>query len=135
MVESLEENIPKRVIAPIFPLEQDDEQLELETQEAGSWLFREDIIQTVGVAVGFCVFLLVLGGLFTSSVETKEDAPCWSHFTTHKPSQWTLALAEADTGSWEVTDTSLSLYQMTRPARQQPHNPHQILPLLPHPCR
>ena len=61
MVESLEENIPKRVIAPIFPLEQDDEQLELETQEAGNWLFREDLIQTVGVAVGFCVFLLVLG--------------------------------------------------------------------------
>ena len=63
MVESLEENIPKRVIEPVFPLEQDDEQLELETQEAGNWSFREDLIQTVGVAVGFCVFLLVLGGI------------------------------------------------------------------------
>ena len=65
MVEPLEENIPKGVIEPVFPLEQNNEQLELDTQNAGNWLFREDIIQTVGVAVGFCVFLLVLGGLCT----------------------------------------------------------------------
>ena len=37
--------------------------MELDTQNARNWLFREDIIQTVGVAVGFSVFLLVLGGI------------------------------------------------------------------------
>ena len=60
IVESLDEDIPKGVTGSSFPLEQNDEELELDTQEAGQWLFREDLIQTVGVGVGFCVFLLVL---------------------------------------------------------------------------
>ena len=61
IMEPLEENIPKGVIESVFPLEQEDnEQLELDTENAGEWLFREDIIQIVGLAVGFCVFLLVL---------------------------------------------------------------------------
>ena len=56
IMEPLEENISKGVIEPVFPLEQEDnEQLELDTENAGEWLIREDILQTVGLAVGFCV--------------------------------------------------------------------------------
>ena len=46
--------------------------MELDTQEAGQWLFREDLIQTVGVGVGFCVILLGLGGIIYLKCRTKR---------------------------------------------------------------
>ena len=38
----------------------------------GGWLFREDVIQTVGVAIGFCVFLLVLMGILYLKCKSKR---------------------------------------------------------------
>ena len=61
IMEPIEENIPEGVREPVFPLEEEDnEHLELDTEKAGGWLFREDVIHTVALAIGFCVFLLVL---------------------------------------------------------------------------
>ena len=63
-MEPLDENIPRGIREPVFPLEKENtEQLELDTERAGGWLFQEDIIQTIGISIGFCIFLLVVMGI------------------------------------------------------------------------
>ena len=61
-MEKLNENLPKEFTETDFSLGQYEDELELDTEGASEWLFGQDIIQTIGVAVGFCLFLLVCGG-------------------------------------------------------------------------
>merc|ERR1711893_14824 len=43
--------------------EMKDDQLEMETEEASSWLLREDLVQILGVALGTFIFILAALGV------------------------------------------------------------------------
>ena len=40
--------------------DESNEELEMETEGASDWLLREDIVQIIGIAVGFFLFILVI---------------------------------------------------------------------------
>ena len=63
-MEPLDENIPRGIREPVFPLEKGGtEQMEFVSERAGGWLFQDDVIQTIGISIGFCIFLLVVMGI------------------------------------------------------------------------
>merc|ERR1711923_197337 len=59
--EDFYHRIPNKIQEQTMKIDEEDTQLEIETEEASSWLLKEDLVQILGVACGtFCFILAAL---------------------------------------------------------------------------
>ena len=61
--EDFYHQIPSKIQEQEVDIEEEDEHLGLETEEASSWLLREDLVQILGIALGTFFFVLAALGV------------------------------------------------------------------------
>ena len=61
--EDFYHQIPSKIEEQTVNIEEEDEHLGLETEEASSWLLREDLVQILGIALGTFFFVLAALGV------------------------------------------------------------------------
>ena len=75
VTEPFNEYIPSGLSEQVLPEEHDNnEQLEIETDNASEWLWQEDVIQIIGISIGFCLFLLVIMGVVYLKCKRKRGS-------------------------------------------------------------
>ena len=61
--EEFYHQIPRKIQEQTVNIEEEDEHLGLETEEASSWLLRADLVQILGIALGTFFFVIAAGGV------------------------------------------------------------------------
>ena len=61
--EDFDHRIPSKIQEQTVKIYEEEDQLEMETEEASSWLLREDLVQILGVALGTFFFILAALGV------------------------------------------------------------------------
>ena len=61
--EDFYHRIPGKIQEQTVKIDEEDTQLEMETEEASSWLLKEDLVQILGVACGTFFFILAALGV------------------------------------------------------------------------
>ena len=61
--EDFDHRIPSKIQEQTVKIYEEDDQLDMETEEASSWLLKEDLVQILGVALGTFFFVLAALGV------------------------------------------------------------------------
>ena len=63
VLEDFHHRIPSKIQEQTVKIYEEDDQLDMETEEASSWLLKEDLVQILGVALGTFFFVLAALGV------------------------------------------------------------------------